>query len=71
MVELGVERDHLAADRLQHLRREGAGGAVAAGGDDLELALELRAVGEVGDVARRIILVELVGAAGLILEIRR
>ena len=33
VVELGVERHDLDADRLQHARREGAGGAVAAGGD--------------------------------------
>ena len=31
VVELAVERHHLAADRFQHLRRERAGGAVAAG----------------------------------------
>ena len=42
VVELGVERDHLAADRFQHLRRERAGRAVAAGHHDLQLALELR-----------------------------
>ena len=42
VVELAVERHHLAADRLQDVRREGAGGAVAAGGDDLQLALDLR-----------------------------
>ena len=39
VIELAVERDHLAADLLQDLRGEGAGGAVAAGADDLELAL--------------------------------
>ena len=38
VVELGVERDHLDAERVEHLRREGAGGAVAAGGHDLDLA---------------------------------
>ena len=58
VIELAVERHDLAADRLQHLRRERAGGAVAAGADDLELALELRPVGEVGDVARGKILDE-------------
>ena len=31
VIELAVERDDLAADRFQHLRRERAGGAVAAG----------------------------------------
>ncbi len=31
IVELAVERHHLAADRLQHLRGEGAGRAVAGG----------------------------------------
>ena len=38
VVEFDVERDHLAADALQRLRREGAGGAVAAGGHHLQLA---------------------------------
>ena len=42
VVELAVERHHLAADRREHLRREGAGGAVAAGANHLEAALELR-----------------------------
>ena len=37
-VEIAVERDDLDAERAQELGREGAGGAVAAGGDDLELA---------------------------------
>ena len=68
VVELGVERDHLAADRFHHLRRERARGAVAAGDHDFQLALQLRALGEIGDVARRKILVELIGAAGLVPE---
>ena len=37
--------------RLEHLRREGAGRAVAAGGDDLQLALELRPLGQVVEIA--------------------
>ena len=45
------------------------GGAVAAGDHDLQLALQLGAFGQVGDVARRKILVELIGAAGLVLEV--
>ena len=53
MVELAIERHHLAADRFQHLRREGARGAVAAGAHHFEVALELRPLGEVGDVAGR------------------
>ena len=69
VVELAVERDDLAADRLQHLRREGAGGAVAAGDDDLDAALQLRPVGEIGDIARREIFVELVGAAAAVVEL--
>ena len=69
MVELGVERDHLAADRLHHVRRERACRAVAASDHDFQLALELRALGEIGDIARREILVELIGAAGLVVEL--
>ena len=41
VVELAIERDHIATDRCQHLRREGSGGAVAAGADDLQTALSL------------------------------
>ena len=41
MVELAVERHHLAADRGEHLRRECPGGAVATGANDLEAAREL------------------------------
>ena len=52
-VEFGIERHDLAAELLENLRREGARRAVAAGRDDLQLALELRAVGEIGDIARR------------------
>jgi hypothetical protein len=69
MVELGVERDHFATDRLHHLRRKRAGGAVATGDHDLQLALQLGALREIGDVARRKILVELIGAARLVVEI--
>ena len=68
VVELAVERNDLAADRFQHLRRERAGGAVAAGAHHFQVALEFRPLGEVGDVARRKILDEVVGAAGLHLE---
>ena len=68
VVELGVERHHLATDRLHHLRRECPRGAVAAGDHDFELALQLRAVGQIGDVARRKILVELIRTADLVLE---
>ena len=68
VVELAVERHHLAADRFEHLRRERAGGAVAAGADDLEPALELRPAGEIGDVAGREILDELVRAAAAHVE---
>ena len=63
MVELTVERHHVAADRREHARRERAGGAVAAGADDLQPALELRPVGEVGDVTGWKIVDERVGAA--------
>ena len=51
MVELAVERKNLAADRSEHLGRERPRGAVAAGADYLEPALELRAPGEIGVIA--------------------
>ncbi len=51
VVELGVERHDVGAERCEHARREGAGGAVAAGGDHLHPPRPLRPVGEVGDVA--------------------
>src|SRR5262249_10104413 len=70
MVELAVERDDLAADSGKHLRRKGAGGAVAAGANDLEAALELRALGEIGDVTGREVLDEGVRAAAAWLEAR-
>ena len=41
VVEIAVERHHLAAERLQHLRREGAGRAVAAGATTLSLRFSL------------------------------
>ena len=62
-VEIGVHRDHLDAEPFQHLRREGAGGAVAAGGDDLQLALDLRTVGQVLQINFRKILDKAIGAA--------
>ena len=62
-IEVGVERDDLAAELFQNLRREGPGGAIAAGRDDLELARDFRPVGEIGDVAGREILDETIGAA--------
>jgi hypothetical protein len=51
VVEIGVERDHFAADRFQHLRREGARRAVAAGGDDLQRRLSFGRPVSDGDVA--------------------
>ena len=68
VVELAVEPDNLAADRFEHLRREGARRAVAAGTDHLQLALEFRPFGEIGDVARRKVLDEVIGAAARKLE---
>ena len=50
-VEFAIERDDLGAERRQQPRRERAGGAVAAGGDDLHLALPFRPGGQLGDVA--------------------
>ena len=64
-VELAVERNDVDAERGEELRREGARRAVAAGGDDLELAPELRTAGQVGDVAGGKIGHELVAAARL------
>ena len=58
--------DNLAADRFHHLRRERARRAVAACDHDFQLALELRALGEIGDVARREIFVELIEPPALL-----
>src|SRR5580700_7762657 len=68
VIEFAVERHDLAADFLQDLRREGARGAVAAGAHHLEVALDLVAFGQVGDVARGKILDEVVCAAAFCLE---
>ena len=62
VIEIAIERYDLAANGFQHARGKGAGGAVAAGGDDLQFALELRPVGDVGDIAVRKILDEDIGA---------
>ena len=69
VVEVGVERHDLAADRFQDLRREGTGRAVAAGGDDLEAALELRTVGQSLDVALGDVRYEDIAAARFRLEL--
>ena len=65
-VEIAVERNDFGAERAQELRRESAGGAVAAGGDDLEPARKLRASGQIGDVAGGKIGHEFIAAACLI-----
>ena len=70
VVQIGIERHHLATDRLQHLRRERAGGAVATGAHHLDPALELRPVGQISDVAIREVLVELVRPAAFEIEAR-
>src|SRR5215468_3677463 len=70
MVELAVERDDFAADGGENLRRKRAGGAVAAGANDLEAALELRALREIGDVTGREVLDEGVSAAAAWLKAR-
>ena len=62
-IEVAVERHDLDAEPRQQLRREGARGAVAAGGDHLQLALELRPLGQRGDIAGGKIGDEFVGAA--------
>jgi hypothetical protein len=63
VVELAVEPDDLAADRLQYLRCERARRAVAASTDHFEFSPELRTLGEVGDVACGKILHEDIRAA--------
>src|SRR6202041_458597 len=63
VIELAVERDDFAANLFQHLRREGAGRAVAASADHLEAPLKFRPAGEVRNIARRKILDEGVTAA--------
>ena len=64
-VELAVEGNDLGAERAQKLGRERPGRAVAAGGDDLETAAELRPAGQIGDVAGREIGDEFISAASL------
>ena len=51
VVQLRIERDHLTADGLQHLRREGAGRAVAAGRHHPQSAFQLRPFRQRLDVA--------------------
>jgi hypothetical protein len=68
-IELAVERDDLATQRAEQLRREGARRAVAAGGDDLQSAPQFRPAGKVGNIARGKIVDEAVAAALAILEI--
>ena len=63
VVEIDVERDHLAAELRQNLWRESARRAVSAGDHNLQLAFEGLAVCEVRDVARGDVLVEVIGAA--------
>ena len=62
-IEFGVERHHLDTELFQYLRREGSGGAIAAGHHDFELTRDFRPVHEVGNIAGREILDETVGAA--------
>ena len=64
VIELAVERHDFTADRFEHLRRECARSAVAASADHFQMPLELRPLGQVGDVARREIFDEFVTAAG-------
>jgi hypothetical protein len=71
VIELGIERHDFTADRFQDARRKGPGGAVAAGGDDLQLALDLRPRGEIGDVAVGEVLGELVGATADEIKVAR
>ena len=68
MVELAIQADNLAADRFEHLRRERPGGAVAAGADHLEAALDLGTVGEVGDIAGAEVLDKRIRAAATHVE---
>ena len=58
-IELGIHRHDLATDPLQEFGRKGAGGAVAAGGDNLDRSFERQrareivevGLAEIGDVA--------------------
>ena len=63
MVEFGIERDHLATDALQRLRREGARRAVAAGGDDTQFPRDLLPRCDIVEIGLAEICDELVGAA--------
>ena len=70
-VEVAVERYDLDAERAEEFWREGPRRAVAAGGDDLHPARELRPAGQVGDVAGGKVGHELIKPAGLRARNRR
>ena len=53
IIELDIERDHFAAELCKNLRRKGARRAIAASRNHFQLALDRRAIGEIGKIARR------------------
>ena len=63
VIELHIERDHLAAQTLQHFRGEGARRAIAAGRHHLELARDARALDEILDIAGAEAIDIMIGAA--------
>ena len=67
-IEIAVERNDLATQRREKPRREGARSAVAAGGDDLQLAPQFRPARQVGDVAHGKLVDEAIAAALAIFE---
>jgi hypothetical protein len=68
VIETGVEGHDLDTQRLQDLRRERAGGSVAAGDHRLHLARQARPVGQVLEVDLEKVLDEAVAPATLRLE---
>src|SRR5437660_7918263 len=62
-IKVGVERNHVAAELLQYFWSEGPGGAIAARGNNFQLAREFRPVGQVGKITSREILDETIGTA--------
>ena len=53
MIELAIERDDLAAERREYVRREGARRAVAARDHHLQAPGQLRMLEQVGHIALR------------------
>ena len=68
-VEVDIHRNHFDAEPLEQSWREGAGRAVAAGRHHFQLALDLRPVGEIGEIDFGEVLDEFVAAARGVAEL--